>query len=167
MEDRAMAKPAKGIRKGFHTITPGLVVKGADRAIDFYKKAFGAEETMRMSGPDGKSVMHAELKIGDSIFFVGDEAPDMGALSPQSIGGTPCTLHLYVTDVDAAFKRAVDAGAQVKMPVADMFWGDRYGKIQDPFGHGWGLGTPKEELTQDEMRQRAKEFFAQMGKQKP
>src|SRR5438093_754904 len=147
MEDRAMAKPAKGIPKGFHTITPGLIVKGADKAI-------GAEETMRMSGPDGKTVMHAEMKIGDSIFFVSDEFPDMGALSPQSVGGSPCALHLYVNDVDAAFKRALDAGAQVKMPVADMFWGDRYGKIQDPFGHGWGLATPKEELTPEEIRQR-------------
>ncbi len=161
-----MAKPAKGIPKGFHTITPGLVVKGADRAIDFYKKAFGAEETMRMSGPDGKSIMHAELKIGDSIFFVSDEFPDMGALSPQSIGGTPCALHLYVTDVDASFKKAVDVGAQVKMPVTDMFWGDRYGKIQDPFGHAWGLATPKEELTPEEIRQRSKEFFAKMASQK-
>jgi PhnB protein len=161
-----MPKPVKGMRKGFHTMTPGLVVKGADRAIDFYKKAFGAEETSRMHGPDGKTVMHAELKIGDSIFFVGDEAPDQGALSPQTIGGTPVSLHLYVTNVDAAFKRAVDAGAQVKMPVSDMFWGDRYGKLQDPFGHGWGIATPKEDLTPEEMAQRMKEFFAQMGKQK-
>ena len=161
-----MPKPVKGMRKGFHTMTPGLVVKGADKAIDFYKKAFGAEEISRMTGPDGRSVMHAELKIGDSIFFLGDESPDQGALSPQTIGGTPVSLHLYVTDVDTAFKRAVDAGAQVKMPVTDMFWGDRYGKIQDPFGHGWGIATPKEDLTPEEMRQRTKEFFAQMGKQK-
>jgi len=158
-----MPKPIKGQRKGFHTITPALVVKGADKAIEFYKKAFGAEESVRMAGPDGKSVMHAELRIGDSLFFVGDEAPDMGALSPQSIGGTPCTLHLYVNDADAVFKRAVDAGAQVKQPVADMFWGDRYGKVQDPFGHGWGIATPKEDLTPEEMRQRTKEFFAKMG----
>ena len=161
-----MAKPAKGMPKGFHTITPGLVVKGADKAIEFYKKAFGAEESVRMNGPDGKSVMHAELRIGDSIFFVGDENPDMGALSPQSIGGTPCSLHLYVSNVDAAFKRAVDAGAQVKMPVTDMFWGDRYGKVQDPFGHGWGIATPKEELTPEEIRERTKEFFKTMASQK-
>jgi len=161
-----MPKPVKGMRKGFHAITPGLVVKGADRAIEFYKKAFGAEESVRMSGPDGRSIMHAELRIGDSIFFVGEENPEMGALSPQTIGGTPVTMNLYVTDADAVFKRAVDAGAQVKMPVADMFWGDRYGKIIDPFGHGWGIGTPKEELTPDEMRQRSKEFFAKMASQK-
>jgi len=158
-----MPKPIKGQRKGFHTITPGLVVKGADKAIEFYKKAFGAEESERMNGPDGKSVMHAELRIGDSLFFVGDEAPDMGALSPQSIGGTPCTIHLYVTDADAVFKRAVAAGAQVKMPMEDMFWGDRYGKVTDPFGHVWGVATPKEDLTPDEMRQRTKEFFAKMA----
>jgi len=161
-----MAKPAKGIPKGFHTITPSLIVKGADKAIEFYKKAFGAEETKRMPGPDGKSIMHAELKIGDSFFFLADEFPSMGALSPQSIGGTPCTMNLYVTDVDAVFKRAVDAGARVRMPVADMFWGDRYGSVVDPFGHSWGIDTPKEELTPDEMQQRARQFFAQMGGQK-
>ena len=161
-----MAKPAKGIPKQFHTITPGLIVKGADKAIDFYKKAFGAEEMVRMAGPDGRSIMHAELRIGDSVFFVGDESPEMGARSPKSIGGSPCSLHLYVANVDAAFKRAVDAGAQVRMPVTDMFWGDRYGKVEDPFGHAWGIATPKEELTEDEIRQRAQEFFAQMGKQK-
>jgi PhnB protein len=161
-----MAKPAKGIPKQFHTITPGLIVQGADKAIDFYKKAFGAEEMVRMKGPDGRSIMHAELRIGDSVFFVSDESPEMGARSPQSIGGSPCSLHLYVANVDAAFKRAVDAGAQVRMPVTDVFWGDRYGKVEDPFGHSWGIATPKEELTEDEVRQRAQEFFAQMGKQK-
>jgi PhnB protein len=161
-----MPKPVSGMRKGFHTITPGLVVKDGNRAIEFYKKAFGAEETVRMTGPDGRSLMHAEMKIGDSIFFVGDESPDQGALSPQTIGGTPVSMHLYVTNVDAAFKRAVDAGAQVKMPVTDMFWGDRYGKVQDPFGHTWGIATPKEDLTPEEMKQRMQEFFTQMGKQK-
>ena len=158
-----MAKPAKGIPKGFHTITPSLVVKGADRAIDFYKKAFGGEEIIRMAGPDGKSVMHAEIKIGDSIFFVGDEAPGMDLRSPQSLGGSTSALHRYVKDVDAAFKRAIEAGAKEAMPVADMFWGDRYGQVEDPFGHRWGLATPKEILTPEETRQRAREFFAKRG----
>jgi PhnB protein len=158
-----MAKPAKGIPKGFHTITPSIVVKGADRAIDFYKKAFGGEEVVRMAGPDGKGVMHAEIRVGDSIFFVGDEAPGMTCRSPQSLGGSTGVLHLYVTDVDAAFKRAVGAGAKEVMPVADMFWGDRYGQIEDPFGHRWGLATPKEILTPDEMKQRAQEFFSKRG----
>ncbi len=158
-----MAKPAKGIPKGYHTITPSLVVKGADRAIEFYKKAFGGEEVLRMAGPDGKSVMHAEIRIGDSIFFVGDEAPNMGCRAPQSLGGSTGVLHLYVHDADAAFKKAVAAGAKEVMPVADAFWGDRYGQVEDPFGHRWGLATPKDELTPEEVRQRAKEFFAKMG----
>lgn len=160
-----MPKPAKGIPKGFHAMTPALVVKDAARAIEFYKKAFGAEERMRMNGPDGRSVMHAELQIGDSLFFVGDEAPSMGARSPQSYGGSPCSIHLYVTDADAVFKRAVAAGATVKMPVSDAFWGDRYGKLTDPFGHDWGVATPKWELTEQEVSDAAKKFFASMGKQ--
>ena len=154
-----MAKPAKGIPQQYHTITPGLVIKGAAKAIEFYKKAFGAEEVLRMSTPDGAGVMHAELKVGDSILFVGDEMPEMGARSPQAIGGTPVTLHLYVLDVDAQFKRAVDAGAQVTMPPTDMFWGDRYAKVQDPFGHSWGMATPKEELTSAQIKERMMREF--------
>jgi len=164
MEGIPMTKKVSRIPEGFHTITPGLVVRDAARAIDFYKRAFGAEELVRMPGPDGRGVMHAELRIGDSVLFVGDEAPSMGSRSPQALGGTAVALHLYVEDVDKAFKRAIDAGAQVKMPVADMFWGDRYGKIADPFGHEWGLGTHKEDLTPAEMEKRAKAFFAQMPK---
>jgi uncharacterized glyoxalase superfamily protein PhnB len=161
-----MAHPAKGIPKGFHAITPALTIKGADAAIAFYKKAFGAEEIMVMRGPDGKSVMHAEIRIGDSIVFLGDEMPDMGYLSPKSLGNTASSLHLYVTDVDAAFKRAVDAGATVEMPVSDMFWGDRYGKVVDPFGHRWGIGTQKQVLSQKEIETATKRFFAEMGKSK-
>ena len=161
-----MAKRTKAIPGGYYTITPHLSVRGAARAIEFYKRAFGAKELMRMPGPDGKTIMHAELKIGDSIFFLNDEFPDMGCPSPQSLGGTPSALHLYVKDVDAAFNRAVAAGAQVRMPVSDMFWGDRYGKIIDPFGHEWGIGTHKEDLTPEEIRKRGEAFFKQMPKKK-
>jgi PhnB protein len=159
-----MAKRAKAIPDGYHTVTPYLMVRGADRAIEFYKRAFGAEELMRMSGPDGKSIMHAEIKIGDSRIFLSEEFPEMGCRSPESLGGTASSLHLYVEDVDAAFKRAVAAGAQVKMPVADMFWGDRFGKLIDLFGHEWGMATHKEDLTPEEIRERANVFIAQMAK---
>ncbi len=158
------AKRVSAIPKLYHTVTPGLSVRGAAEAIAFYKKAFGAQEMMRMATPDGQRIMHAELKIGDSIVFVGDEVPDMGCRSPQSLGGSTAALHLYVRDVDAAFKRAVEAGAQVRMPVQDMFWGDRYGRVADPFGHEWGLATHKEDLKPAEIAKRAAAFFAQMPK---
>jgi len=160
-----MAKAVKAVPEGFRTITPSLVVRGGAQAIEFYKKAFGAEELVRMPGPDGKGIMHAELKIGDSIFFLVDESPQMASKSPQTLGGSTGALHLYVADVDAAFKRAVSAGARASMPVADMFWGDRYGKVTDPFGHEWGLGTHKEDVSPADMEKRAKAFFAQMPKQ--
>ena len=162
-----MAKNVKAIPEGYHTITPQLTVRDATRAVEFYKRAFGAVELMRLPSMDGKSIMHAELKLGDSIVFLGDEFPEMGCRSPQSLGGVASSLHLYVEDVDAAFNRAVAAGAQVRMPVTDMFWGDRYGKVADPFGHEWGIGTHKEDLTPDEIRKRGEAFFAQMAKQKP
>jgi PhnB protein len=156
---RVKAQPAS-----FHTITPQLTVRDAARAIDFYKRALGAREVARMASPDGK-IMHAELRIGDSVFFLGDEFPEGGCRSPESLGGTSGALHVYVPNVDAAFKRAVDAGAQSRMPVADMFWGDRYGKIADPFGHEWGLATHKEDLTSAQQKKRAEEFFKQAGGQ--
>ncbi|HLG43813.1 MAG TPA: VOC family protein [Nitrospirales bacterium] len=159
-----MPKHVRAVPEGCHTVTPYLTVRGADRAVEFYKRAFGAKEQMRMPGPGGNGIMHAELKIGDSRVFLSDEFPDMGCRSPQSLGGTASSLHLYVKDVDAAFKKAVAAGAQVKMPVADMFWGDRYGKLIDPFGHEWGIATHKEDLTPQEISKRAKAFFAQMAK---
>ena len=137
-------------------------IRGAAGAIEFYKRAFGAQEVMRMPAPGGNTVMHAEIKIGDSIIFVGDEFPDMGCRSPESLGGSAASLHIYVPDVDAAFKRAMDAGAKVRMPVMDMFWGDRYGKVADPFGHEWGLATHKEDLKPDEIAKRAAAHFAQM-----
>jgi PhnB protein len=156
-----MAKP---IPQGFHTVTPYITVKGAAQAIDFYKRAFGAEEVERIPGPDGKSVMHAEVKIGDSIVMLSDELPQAGSRSPQTLGGSTGYLFLYVSDVDAAFKRAVDAGAKGAMPPADMFWGDRFGKVADPFGHEWGLATHKEDLSPDEIRRRGQAEMAKMAK---
>ncbi len=158
-----MKTQVKAVPEGYHTLTPHLVVKGAVDAIAFYKKAFGAEEIRRMMGPDGKSIMHAELKIGDSRLFLVDEFPQMKCLGPQSIGGTPVTIHVYVEDVDVAFKKAVDAGAQVTMPVADMFWGDRYGVLTDPFGHAWSIATHKEDLTPEEIGKRAEGAFSGCG----
>lgn len=154
----------KPIPEGFHTITPSLVVRGAAQAIDFYKKALGAQEIMRMPGPDGK-LMHAELKIGDSVVFLSDETPNMGLCkSPQTLGGCSGTLNVYVSDVDRVFKQAIDAGGKEAMPVADMFWGDRYGTLTDPFGYVWGIGTHKENLSADEVQTRARDFFASMAK---
>ena len=164
----ATAKKMKVVRgvapipKGFHTVTACLMVRGADRAIDFYKKAFGAELLERMTGPDGKTVVHSQLRIGDSFIFLGDEAAVPGGGSAEKAASCG-SIHLYVDDVDSAFNRAVEAGAKVRMPVADMFWGDRYGKVIDPFGVEWGLGTHKEDLTPDEIRRRGEEFFKTMG----
>jgi PhnB protein len=161
-----MTASSNPIPKGFHTVTPSLIVRDAAKAIEFYKKALGAEELMRMTGPDGK-IGHAELKIGDSIIFLSDEFPNMGvARSPQTLGGCTGTLNLYVPDVDTTFQKAVSAGGKTAMPVADMFWGDRYGTFIDPFGHHWGLGTHKEDLTPQEIDQRAKEFYASMAQKK-
>jgi uncharacterized glyoxalase superfamily protein PhnB len=153
-----MAHP---IPAGFHTITPHLVIKGASEAIAFYKRAFGAEEISRMPfpGPDGVArVGHAELRIGDSRLFLADEFPDFGSLGPD--GRSPVTIHLYVTDANAAFARAVEAGANVAMPLADMFWGDRYGKLVDPFGHHWSIAEHLEDLTPAQMQERMAAAFA-------
>lgn len=155
--------PVKPIPDGYHTITPYLSVRDAVRAIEFYKQAFGAQERGVMKGPDGK-VMHAEIMIGDSIIMLGDEFPEYGALSPQSIGGSPMGLHIYVDGVDAAFERAVKAGAQVEMPVMDQFWGDRYGKLKDPFGHKWSIATHTKDLSMDEMKHGMDEAMANMQK---
>jgi len=140
-----------------------LTVRGAAQAIEFYKRAFGAKERLRMPGPGGHGIMHAEIQIGDSIIFVGDEFPDMGCRAPESLGGTTGSVNLYVPNVDQAFARAVAAGAEVRVPVADMFWGDRYAKVADPFGHEWGLATHKEDLSLKEVGERANAFFAQMA----
>ena len=156
-----MAQKAQAIPKGYHTVTPSLFVAGAAKAIDFYKKALGAEELMRFAGPDG-SIMHAELKIGDSIIMLADEMPDQGGRGPKSIGGTPVSFFLYQENVDAAWKRAVDAGAKPIMPLADQFWGDRTGCLEDPFGHQWWLAQHIQDLTPEELQKNAESFFSQM-----
>ena len=155
---------ARAVPREYHTVTPYLTVRNATGAIDFYRRAFGAQELMRMPGPGGHGIMHAEIKIGDSVIFLSDEAPASGSRSPESLGAATGSLHVYVENVDAAFKRALDAGARVRMPVADMFWGDRYGKLVDPFGHEWGLATHREDLTPAEISKRAQAFFSQMPK---
>jgi PhnB protein len=158
-----MAK-VKPIPDGYHTITPYLTVRGAAQAIEFYKKAFGAEEIYRRATPDGR-ILHAELRLGDSIFMLGDEFPEMGGRGgPLALGGTAVGLFLYVTDVDGAFARAIAAGAKVTMPLADMFWGDRYGKLIDPFGHEWALATHKEDVGPEEMDRRAEEAMKARSK---
>jgi len=155
---RVQAVPA-----GFQTVTPHLTLRGAAEAIDFYKRAFGAKERGRMPGPDGRTIMHAELRIGSSIVFIADEFPGVGPRAPHALGGTTGSLHLYVPNVDAAFARAVAAGAEVRMPVQDMFWGDRYAKVADPFGHEWGLATHKEDLSAKQIGERSQAFFAKMS----
>ena len=156
-----MAKNAPATPKGYHTVTPSLCIAGAAKAIEFYKKALGAEELMRFPGPDGK-LMHAEIKVGDSIIMLADEMPDMGAKGPKSIGGTPVSFFVYGEDVDAAWKRAVDAGAKEVVPLADQFWGDRTGCLEDPFGHQWWLATHVKDLTPEEIRKNAEAHFSQM-----
>ena len=156
-----MAKP---IPEGYHTITSYLTVRGAADAIAFYTRAFGAKEKERMVGPDGRTVMHAELQIGDSILMLSDEQPDMGNFSPTTLKGSTAGLFLYVPDVDAAFKRATDEGCKVVRPLADMFWGDRFGQVEDPFGHRWGLGTHKEDVPPEEMKKRAEAAMAKAKK---
>ena len=155
----------KAIPEGYHSITPYLTCRDAARAIEFYQQAFGA--TLKggavMKGPDGK-VMHAELMIGNSIIMLSDEFPEFGALSPQSTGGAGMGLHIYLDGVDAAFDRAVKAGAEVEMPVMDQFWGDRYGKLKDPFGHKWSIATHTKDLSLDEMKQGMDEAMSKMPK---
>jgi uncharacterized glyoxalase superfamily protein PhnB len=143
---------AKAIPEGMHSVTPHLVCAGAADAIEFYKKAFGAVELTRMPGAQGK-LMHASIRIGDSTVMLADEMPEWGSLGPKALKGSPVTIHLYVDDADAFVARAVKAGAKVTMPVDDMFWGDRYGKLEDPFGHHWSIGTHVRDVSPEEMRQ--------------
>jgi uncharacterized glyoxalase superfamily protein PhnB len=149
----------KRVPEGFHRLTPHLVVRNAAAMIEFYKKAFGAVEKSRAPGPDGKSIMHAQLHIGDSILFLNDEFPEMGAFSPLSTKGTAVTLHLYVEDADKQFQQALAAGAEVVMPLADQFWGDRYGIVKDPSGHQWSIGSHMEDLTPAQMQERMAKAF--------
>jgi PhnB protein len=156
-----MARAVSPIPDEFHTITPHLVVRGVAAAIDFYGRAFGARELFRNAAPGGGSVMHAELLLGDSRFFVNDEYPEWGVQSPLGLAGSPVTLHLYVADVDAVFAQAVAAGAEVVMPVADAFWGDRYCILKDPFGHRWSVASRREDLSPREVQERAAAYARQ------
>jgi uncharacterized glyoxalase superfamily protein PhnB len=149
----------KAIPKGYHAVTPSLVITGADKAIEFYQRAFGAKELSRFNGPDG-TIIHALLQIDDSYLMLGEEMPEDGGKSPKSLGGTPVAIFLYKEDVDAAWQQAVRSGAKVTMPLADMFWGDRAGNLEDPFGHRWMLAQHIKDLSPDEVRKAAGEFFA-------
>lgn len=146
-----------------HSIIPELTVKDGAQGIEYYKRAFDAQEKMRMKGPDGQSIVHAELQIGCSTFFLADEMPEMGNKSPKTLGGASSAIYLSVDDVDAVFKRAIEAGGTQEMAVEDMFWGDRMGSIIDPFGHHWSIATHKEDVSEEEMMRRGNEFFAQMA----
>lgn len=148
-----MAKARSHIPEGLHSVTPELAVKGGTRAIDFYKQVFGAQEVSRAVGPDGRSILHAQLQVGDSPVFLADIFPQ----GPQDVR---VVMTVFVKDADAVFDRAVKAGAEVVMPLGDAFWGDRYGQVRDPFGHVWAIATHKEDLTPDEMKKRTAEFFA-------
>ena len=157
-----MAKKAtRAIPKGYHTVTPSLCIDGADRAMEWYQKALGAERISRFPSPDGK-LMHGEISIGDSRVYVAD--PMMDAKDPKALGGSPVSLFVYVENCDALYDQAVRAGATASMPVADQFWGDRMGMFTDPFGYRWMIATRKEDLTPEEMATRGEEFFKRMGK---
>ena len=142
----------KPIPDGMHSVTPHLICAGAADAIEFYKKAFDAKEMMRLPGPDGK-LMHASISIGDSLVMLVDEMPEWGALGPKSLKGSSVTIHLQVADADAAFKQAVAAGAKITMPIEDAFWGDRYGKLEDPFGPHWSIATHIRDVGPEELQQ--------------
>jgi PhnB protein len=160
-----MSKQAKAIPDGYHALTPYFTVRDAGKAIEFYKKAFGAEEKVRMPGPDGK-IMHAEVKIGDSVLMLGDEHPGMeGQASPQSLGGQHAGVMIYCDNVDAWCDRAVKAGATVRQPPTDMFWGDRYARLADPFGYVWSIATHTKDMTPAEMQKGQEEFTKQMAAQ--
>lgn len=154
-----MSNKIKPVPDGYHTLSAYLIVRGAASAIEFYKKAFGATELMRLNLPDGK-IAHGEFKIGDSIFMISDENPDWGSTSPEALGGSPVTLHLYVPDVDTTFANAVQAGAIEKMPLENQFWGDRTCQIVDPFGHYWHIATHIEDVDPSELSSRMEAFMS-------
>jgi uncharacterized glyoxalase superfamily protein PhnB len=151
------------IPQGMHTLTPNLVVRDCARAIDFYKKAFGAKEIARMNAPDGKSIWHCELKVGDSVFFLNDEMPGMGRGAPDAEHPVPVTMWLYVKDCDQAHRQAVQAGARSTMEPSDMFWGDRCSGVSDPFGYQWSFATHTKDLTAEEMRRAGEQWAKQSG----
>lgn len=153
----------KTIPEGFHSVTPMIMFKDARKAMEFYKRAFGAEELFAMPGPDGKGVMHAELRIGDSIIMMGEENPQQPCKSAEAMGGSPVSFYIYQENVDEAFGTALAAGAEARMPVQEMFWGDRVGTVQDPFGYSWSLATHTRDLTPQEIQQGAQAAFARMG----
>jgi PhnB protein len=153
-----MAKNVKPIPEGYNSITPYLMIQGADKAIDFYKRAFGAKESVRIPGPEG-TVGHAEIKIGDSTVMLTEEMSGMGHRGPRSLGGTPVSLVFYVEDADAMFERAVKAGAKVQRPLENMFYGDRMGSLEDPFGHVWHISTHVEDVPEEELRKRAESML--------
>jgi len=159
-----MAKKVRAIPAGYHTITPAVVVGDARKAVEFYKKAFGAQQLMLVPGSDGK-IMHAEVKIGDSIVMLSEEQEGTPCKSAAALGGSPVSFYVYVDDVDAAWKRAVDAGAKTKYPLTDMFWGDRTGCLEDPFGQGWTLAQRTKNLTPEEIKTGQEEFCAKMREQ--
>jgi PhnB protein len=163
---KSAKKKVAPVPPGYYTLTPYLVCRGAAKAIEFYKKAFDAKERLRMLGPGG-SIAHAELKIGNSIVMLGDEMPAMGATAPETIGGTATGLFIYTANVDKAFAKAVAAGAKAEQPPTDMFWGDRYAKLADPFGHKWSIATHIEDLSPKEMAKRGEASMAQMAQQAP
>ncbi len=152
-----MATKIKPVPDGYHTLTAYLTVRGASDAIEFYKKAFGATELFRLNTPDGK-IAHGEFKIGDSIFMISDENPECASTCPETLGGSPVTLHLYVTDADATFSDAIKAGAKETMPLANQFWGDRMGKVVDPFGHHWLIATHIEDVDPSEFQSRMEAY---------
>jgi PhnB protein len=156
-----MAEKVKAVPTGFYTLTPHLTVRDADKALEFYKNALGAEILGVARMPDGK-VMHASLRIGDSMLMLNEEMPEYGGPSPLSLGGTGVTIHIYTDNVDQAFNRAVSAGAQVKMPLMDQFWGDRYGMVADPFGHKWSLATHVKDMSPEEMQRAQDEAMDKM-----
>jgi PhnB protein len=153
----------KPIPEGYHTVTPYLYIKGAAKALEFYKKAFGAVELFRMAGPDGR-IGHAEIRIGDSMIMIADEHPEMGVKGPEAYGGTTVGICLYVEDVDTLYKRAIAAGGKEVRPLMDQFYGDRSGTLNDPFGHTWTIATHKEDVPQQEMEKRAQEWMKKQGK---
>ncbi len=154
-----MAEP---IPEGYHTVSPALRIDGAAEAIDFYTRAFGAKERYRMPGPEG-TIAHAEIQIGDSVVMLSDPFPNATVKSPQELGGTSVGVFLYVEDVDAVFQQALDAGATVTMPLENMFWGDRFGSVLDPYGHSWSLASHVEDVSPEEMAERAKQAMAAIG----
>jgi PhnB protein len=159
MKEESAKSPVNPIPEGFHTVTPHLICAGAAEAIEFYKKAFGAVELSRMPGPDGK-IMHATIRIGDSVIMLNEEMPQWESFGPKHFKGSPVRIHLYVENADAAFEQAVRAGAKVTMPLDDMFWGDRYGKLEDPFGHEWSIGTHVREVGAEEMQKAMEQMGA-------